>query len=163
MIRNPMNVFLRMTNSFDSFLSLFVVVFLFAFFASSQTMAAAVNMRNAIQRCGFNLATSDFIMQQGYDSPEELLNVSEDDLDLMIRSASRHPPPDVTFPSLPIRKLYVLRFWADERICMAFPTGRNLFTEQIIGEYSNLMRSDEVDEVAAHKGQDPTKPDIIKS
>ena len=90
-----------MTNSFDSFLSLFVVVFLSAFFALSLTMAAAVNMRNALQRCGFNLATSDFIMEQGYDSPEELLNVSEDDLDLMIRSASRHPPPDVTFPSLP--------------------------------------------------------------
>lgn len=125
-------------------------------------MAAAVNMRNALQRCGFNLATSDFIMEQGYDSPEELLNVSEDDLDLMIKSASRHPPPDVTFPSLPIRKLYVLRFWADERIRTGLPTGPNLFTEQVMGEYSNLMRSDEV-EVAARKGQDPTKPDAIKA
>ena len=125
-------------------------------------MAAAVNMRNALQRCGFNLATSDFIMEQGYDSPKELLNVSEDDLDLMIKSASRHPPPDVTFPSLPIRKLYVLRFWADERIRTGLPTGPNLFTEQVMGEYSNLMRSDEV-EVAARKGQDPTKPDAIKA
>ena len=85
-------------------------------------MAAAVNMRNALQRCGFNLATSDFIMGQGYDSPEELLSVSEDDLDLMIKSASRHPPADVQFPSLPIRKLYVLRFWAAEKVRVGLPT-----------------------------------------
>ena len=45
---------------------------------------------------------------------------------------------------------------------MGLPTGPNLFTEHVMSEYSNLMRSDEV-EIAARKGQDPTKPDAIKS
>ena len=125
-------------------------------------MAAVVNMRNALQRCGFNLATSDFIMGQGYDSPEELLSVSEDDLDLMIKSASRHPPVDVQFPSLPIRKLYVLRFWAAERLRVGLPMSPILFTEQVMNEYATLMRSDEV-EIEARKNQDPTKPDAIKN
>jgi hypothetical protein len=105
-------------------------------------MAAAVNMRNALQRCGFNLATSDFIMgQQGYDYPEELLSVSEDDLDLMTKSASRHAPPDVQFPSLPIRKLYILRFLAAERVRVGLPTSPILFTEQVINNFAGLMRS----------------------
>jgi hypothetical protein len=99
-------------------------------------------------------------MEQGYDSPKELLIVSDDVLDLMIKLASRHPHPNVTFPLLPIRKLYILRFWADERIRTGLPTGPNLCTEQVMSEYSNLMRSDKV-EVAARRGQDPTQPDAI--
>jgi hypothetical protein len=127
------------------------------------TMAVAVNMRNALQRCSLNLATSDFIMLgQGYDSPKELLSVSQDDLDLMIKSASRHPPADVQFPLLPIGKLYVLRFWAAERVRVGLPTSPILFTEQVMNNYAGLMRSDEV-EVGARKNQDLTKPDAIKS
>ena len=41
-------------------------------------MAAVVQMRAALMRCGLNQATADYVMnKQGYDSPEELMLASQ--------------------------------------------------------------------------------------
>ena len=69
-------------------------------------MAAMIQMRNALMRCGLNQATSDYMMdEQGFDSTEELLMSSKESFDTMVKNAIKSAPADVTFSSASIRRL----------------------------------------------------------
>ena len=63
-------------------------------------MAAMIQMRNALMRCGLNHETCEYVMgEQGFDSTEELLMSSKRSFDTMVKNA------DVTFSSASIRRL----------------------------------------------------------
>ena len=65
--------------------------------------APAINqMQNALIRCGLNRGTADYmIVDQGFDSTEELLRASKESFDSMIKIAIRAAPAGVTFASFP--------------------------------------------------------------
>ena len=95
-------------------------------------MAAAVNMRNALTRCGLNETTADYVMQiQGYDTPEELALAPQDDLDQMIKNAIKSAPEDVTFLATAIRKVNTFKFWAEEILMCGLSASAVLFTPQV--------------------------------
>ena len=126
-------------------------------------MAAVVQMRNALMRCGLNQATSTYMMdEQGFDSTEELLMSSKEAFDTMVKNAIKSAPPGVVFSSASIRRLNAFKYWAEERDRCGLEVGPLLFTNEVLQEYLLLMRADEI-EVEAKKGQVPTKPDILKS
>ena len=73
-------------------------------------------MKNALRRCGFNVATAQDLINQGFETPEKLLLASESDFDLVARTVARTPPPgagNVTMPFIAVKHLKGFRFWAD--------------------------------------------------
>jgi hypothetical protein len=57
-------------------------------------MAAVVQMRAALMRCGLNHTTADYVMnEQGYDTSEELMMASQDGFDTIVKNAIRAAPP----------------------------------------------------------------------
>jgi hypothetical protein len=113
-------------------------------------------------RCGLNQATAEYVIEaQGYDSTEELVMVSQDhSYDTMVRNAIESAPPDVTFLAASIRRLNAFKYWAVERFMCGLVIFPQTFTAEIFREYLLLVRADEI-EVAAKKGQVPTKPDTL--
>ena len=110
-------------------------------------MAAAVNMRNALTRCGLTETTADYIMEvQGYDTPEELALAPQDDLDQMIKSAIKSAPEGVTFPATAIRKVNTFKYWTEEMLmCGLSPSDVLFSTAQIRDEYLRILRADEIE------------------
>ena len=63
-------------------------------------------MRAAMQRCGLNQTTANYIMEdEGFDTTEELLMASKDSFDTMIKNAIKSAPDDVVFSTASIRRL----------------------------------------------------------
>jgi hypothetical protein len=78
-------------------------------------MADLVSMCVALQRCGLNLMTANYVMtDQGFDSVEELLMSSKESFDTMIKNAVKLSPDDVTFSTTAIRRLNAFKNWAGE-------------------------------------------------
>jgi hypothetical protein len=66
-------------------------------------------------RCGLNQATAEYVIEaQGYDSTEELVMVSQDNFDTMVRNAIKSAPPDVTCSAASMRRLNAFKYWVDE-------------------------------------------------
>ena len=125
-------------------------------------MAGVVTMRAALMRCGLNEETADYVMEdQGFDSPVELLMASQDSFDTMVKNAIKSAPDNVLFSTASIRRLNAFKFWAEERYMCGEPTSPQLFTADVLAQYMLIMRADEI-EIAAKKGQVPTKPDPLK-
>jgi hypothetical protein len=103
---------------------------------------AAVNAFNqALTRVGFNVDTTEAIIDEGFDTLETLATVDEKDIDLMIknvRDTRRELGPGaegaVTFPFLAIKRLKAMRFWVTELV----RTGRQLNAGLFNGAEINL-------------------------
>jgi hypothetical protein len=126
-------------------------------------MAAMVQIRNALMRCGLNHENSVYVMdEQGFDSTEELLMLSKESFDTMVKNAIKSAPADVSFSSASIRRLNAFKYWPEERERCDQAIRPQLFTNEVLQEYLLIMRADKI-EVEAKKGQVPTKPDPLKS
>ena len=86
-------------------------------------MAELVNFRAALTRIGFNDATKQEIIDNGFDSISSLLLVSEQEITELAKHIGRwtektNPPAPgpggnvVTIPFLSLRKLVAMRKWA---------------------------------------------------
>ena len=126
---------------------------------------AAVNAFNqALTRIGFNVDTTEAIIDEGFDTLETLATVDEKDIDAMIknvRDTRRELGADaegaVTFPFLAIKRLKAMRFWATELVRTGRPLNAGLFhgaeITTAVNRYStDAMRSE------IEKDEDPDKP-----
>jgi hypothetical protein len=85
---------------------------------------AAVNAFNqALTRIGFNVDTTEAIIDEGFDTLETLATVDEKDIDAMIKNVREtrrelggDAEGNVTFPFLAIKRLKAMRFWATELV-----------------------------------------------
>jgi hypothetical protein len=126
---------------------------------------AAVNAFNqALTRVGFNVDTTEAIIDEGFDTLKTLATVDEKDIDLMIKNicdTCRELGPGaegaVTFPFLAIKRLKAMRFWVTELV----RTGRQLNAGLFNGAEINLVvQRYSTDGVQAEieKDEDPDKP-----
>ena len=75
-------------------------------------------MEDALELCGFNAQTTQYLISQGFATPNDLLLASESDLESIARAVARNRPrgmPQVNMPFIAVKNLKGLRFWADER------------------------------------------------
>jgi hypothetical protein len=126
---------------------------------------AAVNAFNqALTRIGFNVDTTEAIIDEGFDTLETLATVDEKDIDAMIKNVREthrelggDAEGNVTFPFLAIKRLKAMRFWATELVRTGRQLNAGLFhggeITLAINRYStDAMRSE------IEKDEDPDKP-----
>jgi hypothetical protein len=125
-------------------------------------MAARIPMRNAIERCGFNQATAQYFVDQGFEQPSDLLLISVPELRELIKNAQRAPPVGTAFTVIPIKKLLAFRQWTKQRTSTGDDVSPAMFTVPECAEaVTNLVHMEERD--AAEKELDVTKADPLKS
>lgn len=118
----------------------------------------------ALQHCGFNAQTRQYLIQQGFDSPDALLLASESDLDTIARAISRTPPrgmAQVAMPFIALKHLKGLRFWADERKRTGFDADPVNFNEDDVTVFTAKCQEYQ-DQKEASKEEDASKPDGLK-
>ena len=95
-------------------------------------------MRFTFERCGLNDTTATYVMvDQGFDTTEELYMSSKDIFENMIKNAIKSAPPNVTFSSAAIRRLNAFKHWAEERVMCGLDMSPLLFTQPILTDYMN--------------------------
>ena len=95
-------------------------------------MADVVSMRAALQRCGLDQATANYVIDsQGFDSTEELLMASQESFDTMIKNAIKSSPDDVSFSTASTRRLNAFKYWAEERHMCGLSTTPTVFLPKL--------------------------------
>jgi hypothetical protein len=121
-------------------------------------------MNNALRRCGFNVATAQYLINQGFETPDKLLLASESDFDSIARTVARTPPPgagNVTMPFIAVKHLKGFRFWADERKRTGFDADPGSFTAADVST-STAKCQEYQEQKEAAKDEDASKPDNLK-
>ena len=123
-------------------------------------------MNDALQRCGFNAATVNYLIGQGFVSPSDLRLASEKDLDTMAASVARNPPRgaggnNVSMPFIALKNLKGFRFWADERKRTGFDVAPQLFFLELVPVFTAKCQEYKEQKEAA-KDEDASKPDSLK-
>jgi hypothetical protein len=121
----------------------------------------------ALTRIGFNVDTTERIIDEGFDTLETLADLEETDIENMIKNAREtrralgaNPPGDITFPFLPTKRLKAMRFWAAELKRTGPPLNNaGLFAGQVINtavaRYAlDILRSELVEEETVDKPKD---------
>ena len=132
-----------------------------AFYVDSNT---SITMEDALGLCGFNAATIQFLITQGFVTPDDLLLASESDLDSIARAIARTPPrggAKVTMPFIALKNLKGFRFWADERKRTGFDADPENFTEHNVGPFTAKCQEYN-DQKEAAKDEDASRPDSLK-
>ena len=125
-------------------------------------MANRIPMRHAIERCGFNQATAQYFVDQGFEEPTDLLLTSVTELRDLIKTAQRAPPAGTSFTIIPIKKLLAFRQWTKQRKSTGDDLAPAEFTaEECTAAVTNLCNIEERD--VAEKELDVTKGDPLKS
>jgi hypothetical protein len=99
-------------------------------------------MEEALQRCGLNAATVQYLIGQGFATPSDLRLASESDLDNIARTVARTPPRgagNVTIPFIALKNLKGFRFWADERKRTGFGADAESFTAEIMTDLNLIV------------------------
>jgi hypothetical protein len=123
-------------------------------------------MEAALILCGFNAATAQYLIDQGFNSPEALLLATEADLDTIARNVTRTPPRvegggTVLMPFIALKHLKGFRFWADECKRTGFDPDPNTFAEEDVASYTEKYLEYTAQKDAA-KDEDPSKPEALK-
>ena len=121
-------------------------------------------MEDALRLCGFNAGTIQYLIAQGFASPDDLLLASESDLDSIARAVARTPPrggANVTMPFIAMKNLKGLRFWADERKRTGFEAEPENFTANDVTLFTAKCQEYNEQREAA-KEEDASKPDSLK-
>ena len=121
-------------------------------------------MNDALQMCGFNADTARFLIDQGFNSPVDLLLATESELDAIARDISRTPPRgggNIVMPFIAMKHLKGFRFWADECERTGFIPDPATFSEDDVPIYTEkCLEYNEQREAA--KAEDPSKPEGLK-
>jgi len=119
-------------------------------------------MEDAIQRCGFTPETAEYLIQQGFDSPERLLLASDSDIESLARTVNRSAPaPNVSMPFLGTKGLKGFRFWADECRRTGYELDPDAFGEDQVLEYVRHMDDYNVLKAASSE-ESVSKPSALK-
>ena len=126
---------------------------------------AAVNAFNqALTRIGFNVDTTEAVIDEGFYTMDTLATVDEKDIDSMIKNVrdTRRELGDeaegaVTFPFLAIKRLKAMRFWATEIVRTGRQLNAGLFHGAEITLAVNRYSTDAI-RSEIEKDEDPDKP-----
>jgi hypothetical protein len=121
-------------------------------------------MDQALIRCGFNADTANYLISQGFRTPDDLLLASEDDFDIIARNVARLPPVDgrqLTMTFIAVKNLKGFRFWADEFERTGFNANPELFTDVEVSKYTKRCADFKIQK-EAYRDEDPYKPDALK-
>jgi hypothetical protein len=121
-------------------------------------------MNFALQRCGFNAPTVQYLIGQGFATSSDLRLASKLDLNSIARGIARTPPcgaGNVTMPFIAVRYLKGFRFWADERMRTGFDANPANFTAEDVPVFTAKCQEYQEQKEAA-KDKDPSKPDSLK-
>jgi hypothetical protein len=135
-------------------------------------MAVQNAFNTALTRCGFNVNTTEAIINEGFDTLDTLATVDEDDIDSMIKNVRETrgilgaaAQGNVTFPFLAIKQLKAMKNWATELVQTQHPLNAGLFTGMVI---NNAVAQFALERLRADTQEDeaPYKPtelsDLIK-
>ena len=102
-------------------------------------MAAQNAFNTALARCGFNVDTTEAVIDEGFDTLETLAVVSEDDIEAMIknvcetrRTLGAAAQGNVSFPFLAIKRFEAMRNWATELVRTGRPLNAGLYAGTVI-------------------------------
>lgn len=127
----------------------------------------AKEMIKCLQSLGFNHSTSGALMDQGIKGIEDLMILSDKDVDEMIKSAQKTYKYDssdeeedaMIFPYLAVKRLKALRFWAEMMSRTGESASPSRFTPEVCR--STLKRMEEENEYDSEKIK-PDRPDELK-
>lgn len=130
-------------------------------------MAAA--FRNALQRIGFSIPTSQKFVDEGFTSIASLAEMSDGEIEELCKHISRwRTAPDgaqvddITLPFLSVKRLRGMRLWVIIQQRMGLPVQAGSFTNGVAT--SMLERIRFVDSIEkANKEASPTKPKVLAS
>jgi hypothetical protein len=129
---------------------------------------AQMNAFNAaLTRIGFNVDTTERLVDEGLDTLETLADLEEADIDKMIkivrenrRALGANAPGNITFPFLPTKRLKAMRHWAAELKRTGRPLNNaglfaGLVMNTAVARYSlDLLRSELAEEEMVDKPKD---------
>ena len=117
----------------------------------------------ALTYLGFNRATAEVIVDQGFTSPATLLTVTEDSLSDMTRQVARNnPPKGVNFPFVSVNLLKGFRHWAASQLRCGLEANSEDFSRVKAEEAVERMQ----EEKKLMDGMDamtPKKPEVLKN
>ena len=121
-------------------------------------------MENALELCGFNAQTTQYLISQGFATPNDLLLASESDLESIARAVARNRPrgmPQVNMPFIAVKNLKGLRFWADERKRTGYDADPENFEAEDVAVFTVKCQEYNEQKEAA-KDEDASKPEGLK-
>ena len=123
----------------------------------------ADNFAQALTYLGFNRATAEVIVDQGFSSPAMLLTVTEDSLSDMTRQVARNnPPKGVNFPFVSVNLLKGFRHWAASQIRCGLEANSEDFSRAKAEEAVERMQ-EEKKLVDGMQAMTPKKPEVLKN
>jgi hypothetical protein len=121
-------------------------------------------MEDALELCGFNAQTTQYLIDQGFATPNDLLLASESDLESIARAVARNPPrgmAQVNMPFIAVKNLKGLRFWADERKRTGYDADPDDFAAEDVPVFTAKCQEYN-DQKEAAKDEDASKPEGLK-
>jgi hypothetical protein len=121
-------------------------------------------MEDALRLCGFNAGTVQYLIAQGFASPNDLLLAYGSDLESIARASARTPPrggANVSMPFIALKNLKGFRFWADERKRTGFDAEPESSTADDVAPFTAKCQENNEQKEAA-KEEDASKPDSLK-
>ena len=118
----------------------------------------------ALQHCGFNAQIVQYLVNQGFATPSDLLLASESDLESIARAVARNPPRNmqqVNMSFIALKNLMGLRFWADERRRTGYDADPEDFDEDDVPVFTAKCQEYNEQKQAA-KDEDASKPEGLK-
>ena len=102
------------------------------------SMAAAVAFQQALLRLGFNQDSSAALNANGLTTTEDLIDLEEKDVEQTLKIIRTGPPP-MAVPYLAQKRLNTFCFWAKRRNRVGESIQAQLFTPQVLEQYSTMM------------------------
>lgn len=118
----------------------------------------------ALNLCGFSPETCGWLIDQGLESPGDLLVATEDDIDNLARTVGRSAAlqnEDIEMTLMTTKRLKGFRFWADECRRTGYVMDPNTFNYEDVDVYTEKLQAYKERRDAA-KDEDPTKPAPFK-
>ena len=130
-------------------------------------MANTQAFRGALQRIQFNETTANAITAQGFRTPEEFAQLSETEIDNMVKHVVKMYPRDakskeeqVIFPYRSVQKLKGLRYWVQVRRRLGQLPDSESFTDDQAEEM--LTRKQELERIKKSLADaEPKKPKVL--
>ena len=103
-----------------------------------------VLMQEALQVCGYDEASTNWLIAYGLESPYEVKKFKKAELHDLHKMIVRHPPAGVTSSLLKMRNIITYKFWIEECIRTNYDPCRTVFTEDELETYTAI--AEEYDE-----------------
>lgn len=112
--------------------------------------AARAAFRAVLERIGFPEAAVDSLNANGFRVPADLINLSDKDIEQVLKIIRTGPPP-IVVPYLAQKRLNTFSFWATRRTRLNESIASGLFTQQAVETYTAMMTLADKDDDRAVK------------